>query len=219
MVKTLSTLFIIFFFCSCQTRVHQNKAMRQIASEKTYASSSTSFLDNQDLPNLAKTWDSDVYLVNFNPEQEAKVHKAVALIKKVIGSKEFRDGVLNYTYRGKKTFNDNNGLSNLEIYHKILNSSETLIPGNNNTMDVELELYHQTTNTIGYTYPNTVRIWMNTKYFDRYTPVNVADNLTHEWLHKLGFVHASTYSKDRDATVPYAIGYLVEELAQKFYSP
>ena len=85
----------------------------------------------------------------------------------------------------------------------------------NNTMDVELELYHQKTNTIGYTYPNTVRIWMNTKYFNKYTPVKVADNLMHEWMHKLGFTHATVWSKERDHSVPYAIGYLVEELAEK----
>ena len=83
----------------------------------------------------------------------------------------------------------------------------------NNTMDVELELYQQKTKTIGYTYPNTVRIWMNKKYFSRYTPVKVADNLMHEWMHKLGFTHEVIWSKDRDHSVPYAVGYIVEELA------
>jgi hypothetical protein len=37
----------------------------------------------------------------------------------------------------------------------------------------------------------------------------------HEWMHKIGFTHAVTWSKDRDHTVPYAIGYLIEELAAK----
>jgi hypothetical protein len=86
-------------------------------------------------------------------------------------------------------------------------------------MDVELELYQNTSNTIGYTYPHTSRIWMNSKYFNKYTPVQVADNLFHEWLHKLGFDHAIKYTLRRNYSVPYAIGYLMEELAHKHYRP
>ena len=169
------------------------------------------------LPQEAVTWNAEIYLVNFNSSQEEKIKEAVTLIKKVVGSEKFRQRVLNYEFRGKKTFVDNHGFSNEEIYQKILDGAEKM--GNtakNNTMDVELELYHQKTKTIGYTYPNTVRIWMNRKYFSRYTPIKVADNLMHEWMHKLGFTHEVTWSKDRDHSVPYAIGYLVEELAQEF---
>lgn len=172
---------------------------------------------SENIPAQALSWDADIYMVNFKPTQEEKVKEAVKIIKKVLTSAEFRERILNYTFNGKKEFNDNQGLSNEEVYQKILDGAEKM--GNttkNNTMDVELELYHQATTTIGYTYPNTVRIWMNKKYFNKYTPIKVADNLMHEWMHKLGFTHATTYSKDRDHTVPYAVGYLVEELADKF---
>jgi hypothetical protein len=168
-----------------------------------------------DVHPLAFSWDADLYLVNFNADQEQKVRKAVEIIKKVIASREFKDRVLNYKYKGNKGFVDNHGLSNEEIYNRIFEAAEQI--GNttkNNMMDVELELYHQKTNTIGYTYPNTVRIWINKKYFSKYTPVKVADNLMHEWMHKIGFTHATTWSKDRDHSVPYAIGYLIEELAE-----
>jgi hypothetical protein len=169
-----------------------------------------------DLPSLAENWDADLYLVNFDQKQEQKIREAVRLIKKVILSSEFRDRVVNYKVDGKRTFIDNSGLSNEEIYQKILEGAEQI--GNktkNSIMDVELELYHQRTNTIGYTYPNTVRIWINKKYFAKYSPVKVADNLMHEWMHKLGFTHATRWSKSRDHSVPYAIGYLIEELAAK----
>lgn len=168
-----------------------------------------------DVHPLAFTWDADLFLVNFNTDQEQKVRKAVDIIKKVIISKEFKERVLNYEYKGTKTFVDNHGLSNEEIYNRIFEGAEQI--GNtarNNMMDVELELYHQKTNTIGYTYPNTKRIWINKKYFSKYTPVKVADNLMHEWMHKIGFTHATTWSKERDHSVPYAIGYLIEELAE-----
>lgn len=168
---------------------------------------------------FAATFDAQINLRNFPQEQEAKVHEAVELIKKVVTSSEFKDRVLSHTYEGKKTYVDNKGFTNEQIYQLILDGSETLVPGKNGRMDVELELFHQSSNTIGYTYPNTTRIWVNKKYFNKYTPVQVADNLFHEWLHKLGFDHALKYSKSRNYSVPYAIGYLVEELANKHYRP
>jgi hypothetical protein len=170
------------------------------------------------VPETKRTeFDATIHMVNFPPSEEKKVLKAVELIKKVVASEEFKQRVLEHTYHGKKTFVDNLGLSNEEIYKKIIEGSEMLVPGKNGKMDVELELYHQNTATIGYTYPNTTRIWMNIRYFNRYTPVQVADNLFHEWLHKLGFDHALKHSISRNFSVPYAIGYLVEELALKYY--
>ncbi len=203
MTKTASLLFLFFFLISC-SKAHASKAKGPAP------------VAAPEVPPEALTWDADVYLVNFDSAQEAKVHKAVELIKKVIATKVFRDRVLNYTYKGKKRFVDNDGFTNAQIYQKLLSGAEII--GNrkpNNTMDVELELYYENTSTIGYTYPNTVRIWMNKKFFDKYTPEQVADNLIHEWTHKLGFGHAMKWSRKRDHSVPYAIGYLVEELIGK----
>ena len=165
----------------------------------------------------APLWDAQIKMVNFPKEEEMKIKQAVELIRQVIASDEFRARVLAHTFEGKQTYVDNLGLSNEEIYKKIIDGSETLAPEKNGKMDVELELYHQSTNTIGYTYPNTIRIWINRKYFNRYTPVQVADNLFHEWLHKLGFDHSTRHSRSRNHSVPYAIGYLVEELAAKHF--
>ncbi len=168
------------------------------------------------IPSQAHTWGAKVYYSNFSENQEAKVEKAISLIKKVIGSEEFKERVLNYKFKGKKRFFDSEGFSNAQIYQKILDGAE--IMGNtqkNNTMDVELELYHAATKTIGYTYPNVTKIWMNKKYFNRYTPVQVAGNLMHEWMHKIGFGHATKWSEERDHSVPYAIGYIMEELTKQ----
>lgn len=215
MSRSFYLLVLLLSLVSCQKDVHKQRqtAIFTKAGKKKW---DVSIQKQEDAPKEARSWDADIYLVNFNKEQEEKVQKAVALIKKVISSDEFRDRVLSYTYNGKKGFFGNEGMTNEEVYQKILDGAEQM--GNtsrNNIMDVELELYHQKTNTIGYTYPNTVRIWMNMKYFTRYTPIKVADNLMHEWMHKLGFTHATTWSESRDHSVPYAIGYLVEELALK----
>lgn len=177
---------------------------------------SASYAKGAQVSPLPQPFDVNLKLTNFKAEQEAKMLTAVALIKKVVASDEFRDRILNHEYEGKKCFKDNLGLTNAQIYQKILNASETLNPGNNNAMDVELELYFEPANTIGHTYPNVKQIWMNTKYYDKFSPVYITDNLFHEWLHKIGFDHEVKFSNTRRFSVPYAIGYLVRELATKY---
>lgn len=165
---------------------------------------------------IANHWKANIRYYNFSKEDIQKVEKAITIIKKIINSDEFHDLVLEYTFQGSKTFNDNNKYTNEEVYQLILLGSEII--GNraaNNTMDVELELYEDGSKTIGYTFPHTTRIWMNRKYFNRYTPAQVAGNLMHEWMHKLGFSHSLKWNKDREHSVPYAIGYLIEDLAEK----
>jgi hypothetical protein len=83
-------------------------------------------------------------------------------------------------------------------------------------MDTEVELYYAATNVVGYTYATSYRIWVNTKYFNSYSEAGVAHNLFHEWMHKLGFNHASTWSESRDYSVPYALGHLVGEIGRDF---
>lgn len=169
------------------------------------------------VPSQALTWSADIYFVNFSGAQQDKVERAVELMKKVIATKAFKDEVINHTYNGKKTYVDNDGLTNAQIYQKLLDGAEKMgDTSKNNRLDVELELYYSPTSTIGYTYPNSTRIWMNTKYFNNYTPVNVTGNLTHEWLHKLGFGHDSSATPSRPYSVPYAIGYMMERHAKKF---
>lgn len=168
------------------------------------------------VPSMALTWDANVNFVNFTTEQENKVMDAVDLIKQVIASDAFKNKILNYTYKGKKSFIDNNGLSNAQIYQKILEGSEKLNPGKNNTMDITVETYYVDANVIGYTLPSINKIYMNRKYFNNFTPVQISANMVHEWLHKLGFNHDYEATATRPYSVPYAVGYIVKALAAKY---
>lgn len=172
--------------------------------------------DSTGLPNEAYTFDHNVTFYNTSAEQEEKLTKALEIVKKVVATEEFRDRIMNHTYGGKTTFVDNGGFSNAQIYQKILNGAESLQRTVDNEMDLEVELYYAATSTVGYTYSTSKRIWVNTKFFNSYTAAGVAHNLFHEWLHKLGFTHASTWSTSRDYSVPYAIGYIVGELGKQF---
>ncbi len=173
--------------------------------------------DENGIPTAASTFETNITLVNLTSTQAAKYEKAIEIVKQVVATEEFRNRVLNHTYNGSKTYVDNAGFTNAQIYQKILDGAESLQPAKNNRMDLEVEMYtNNLTSTVGYTYSNSKRIWVNTKFFNSYNAAGVAHNLFHEWLHKLGFSHASSYSVSRDYSVPYAIGDIIGELGKKF---
>lgn len=165
-----------------------------------------------ELPDEALSFNTNLRLVNFSATQTRKIEDAARIIREIIATKAFRNAVLNYQVNGVKSFANNNGLTNQQIYDRILIASETLYPLKNNTLDAEIELYYENSNTIGYTYASVDRIWMNTRYFDSYTSAQVAANLMHEWLHKLGFTHDFASTSMRPHSVPYAVGYMIRDL-------
>lgn len=154
----------------------------------------------------------NIVMRDFTQEQEDKMLDAVERLKLVINSTEFRDRVINHTYQGEKTFVDNAGLSNEEIYQKIMEGAEILLPEVDHEMDVDVTMYYKSSSTVGYTYPDTTRTWVNSRFFNGYTPGQVAANVTHEWTHKLGFEHSFYNNSARPYSVPYAVGSIIEEL-------
>lgn len=206
MKKTL--LCILLVISSCQKGDSQSSG-----GERRFVFGDHSTDDP--LPNEAFMFEANVQFINFTITQEEKMKGAIETIKRIIATEDFREKILNHTYNGVNTFVDNNGYTNAQIYQIILEGSEKIYPTINNAIDVEVELYYQNNNVVGYTYPKSPRIWVNTKYFNTYSLANVARNLFHEWLHKLGFNHDVAWSPSRDYSVPYAIGDMVEEIAKK----
>jgi hypothetical protein len=223
MTKTFFIIALLLLLASCNKDSCQSTASQESQSACSVPSSSdsgdaeipTPDSPEADIPNEAMLFDAKAGLINFDSKDTQKVDLAIEIIKKVIRTKEFKNRVLNFTYNGQKSFVENNGLTNEQVYQKLLEGSEVLDPGNDHEMDLELELYFSRRSTVGYTYANTIKIWINTKFFDVYTPAEVAGNIFHEWTHKLGFGHSSRYSSSRAFTVPYALGYLIEELGKK----
>lgn len=180
-------------------------------------SSENDSTSSNSVPALALSFQTNVsYLAGFDSQDIAKYNRAVALVKKVVATDAFRKAVLNHTYQGKKTYVQNNGLSNAQIYQSILEAAEKLTPAKNNTMDVGVKLYYTNNNVVGYTSTGITYINVNTKYFDTYAINSVASNLFHEWLHKLGYGHDSAATARRPYSVPYAIGYMVRDIGKKF---
>jgi hypothetical protein len=143
-----------------------------------------------------------------------KLERAIQLLENVMNMPIMRERIAAYTYNGKKAFVDNKSMTNEMVLQSILNGSETLTPGNDHMVNVQLTFYRASNSTVGYTSPSTRLININLKFFDQYTLSQVAGNLAHEWTHKLGWNHASSYSSARDHSVPYAIGYMVRDLGE-----
>lgn len=208
MLKTFTFLFVLLMFVSCGKSGGSN----------TPGGSSISAEDvsvDSPVPQAAYHFDVNLKLDNFNAQQEDKIFEAKELIKKVVASEEFKDAILNHKYKGKKTFVDNGGKSNAEIYIAILQGTETLRPEIDNEMDLDLEIFSRPDDTVGYTYANDIRVWMNSKFLNRNSAAKVTTNMMHEWLHKLGFTHSQQSTASRPYSVPYAVGYLVAKLAKK----
>lgn len=212
MLRTISLIFMFLFFTSCGKSGGGGASGTRITqlSDQEISASPTA-------PVEAQTFEIDAQMSGFDREQEDKISRAFQLIKQVIATDEFKQSVLNKKYNGKKQYVDNGGLNNAQIYRKILEGSEMLSPGEDNIMNLELQSYFEGQNVIGYTKPGMKTIFMNTKYLDQtnFEISEVAMNLTHEWLHKLGFTHAFQRTPSREHSVPYAIGYIMRSLARK----
>ena len=158
---------------------------------------------------------------NFNSSELVHLEQSRTALEKAVNSEEFKQKVLHFTYQGQETFVQNNGLTNLQIYNKIMEGAEqTPQPtAANNTMDLFVSLYTSSffgRNVIGYTDPSVPTIFMNTYFYDSATPAGTAGNMMHEWMHKLGFDHDYNSTARRPSSVPYAIGYIAEDLAAKY---
>lgn len=209
-MKNLLVLVLLLSLAACGKEKQSEQSCDMLCEVSQFTLTTT---EDGPVPAEAKNFDTELVLLNFDSTQANKVHDAADRIRQIVATKEFKDAVLNHTYNGQKAFANNNGLSNLQIYNRLIIGAEQLRPEKNYRMDVELELYYEDSSTIGYTYPNINHIWMNLKYFNQYQAHQVAGNLMHEWLHKLGFNHASASTPERPYSVPYAIGYIVRNLA------
>lgn len=209
MLKSFSILFVFLLLISCGKGGGGSSSSGDAVSLEE--------IESGVIPSAALNFNVNLHLDNsFNSSQTDKIHTAAELIKKVVASEEFRNAIVNFRYNGKKAFVDNGGLSNAQIYKKIIEGSEKLTPGIDNEMDLSLEVYQANTIVVGYTMPSELKIWMNAKFLNANAAYKVTTNMVHEWLHKLGFQHAQNNSPSRPSSVPYAVGYMVARMAKKY---
>lgn len=145
-------------------------------------------------------------LIGFSSEEIQKHRTAQRMLEVVVNSWEFRQELL------ALALTNTNGLKNAQIYKAIINGAETLNPEVDNEADINVNAYRKSGNVVGYTFASTEKTWLNLNFFSKFDYSQVANNLFHEWLHKLGFGHKSASEK---SSIPYGVGKLVETLVKK----
>jgi hypothetical protein len=162
--KTIYLLLLLLSLVSCGKKQNSEDCSGPECSPLNgplLPSSKSLVIDNlTGVPQEALTFETKLELVNFEYDEMEKVLTAADLIREVVATKEFRSEVINHTVNGVRTFIDNDGLSNEQIYQIILEGAERLRPERNNTLDVSLKLYYENTNVIGYTYTSSHYIWL-----------------------------------------------------------
>jgi len=138
---------------------------------------------------------------------------AMNVMRHVVISEEFQGRVLEALF----TYTEDNPL---EIYKKFISGKDLYESLEDKEMDVEVTIYYNKwTNTVGYTYPNTRRTWMNMKYFNTHEYEMMAkmiNNVVHEYMHNIGYGHPFNWTKTRDESVPYLYGRIAGEVALEF---
>lgn len=160
----------------------------------------------------------NIETINYSEYSGAtdNLEKASNIIRIIFNSQEYKEAILGHTFKGEKTFNWNEGLTNLQIYEKLFAGAESLMPAVNYQMDLKVKMYYSRfVKTVGYTYPSELIVYTNWKYHGSYDECRIASNLVHEWTHKMGFGHESKSTKDRPYTVPYAHNTIIEGLCDK----
>ncbi len=155
---------------------------------------------------------------NFTDQQYDKLMQAKQLVELIINSAAFKSRVLNFSYNGTQEFVQNNGMSNQQIYDLLMTGAE-MFPqqtASDHFMDFDLVLYkpkwYQSKKVLGYTDQSTNVIHINKSFFNQASVNEIAMNLVHEWVHKMGFDHDFKNTSRRPSSVPYAVGYIVRDL-------
>lgn len=165
-------------------------------------------------------------------QEQQKIELARQHIERIVNSILFKEYVLNYSFTinectGRlwwkkcsiKTYNKfwSTDLTNKQVYDTIMKGKESLSnEGDDEEADIFLEIDRRySRNVIGYTNPSTPWQFVYNWFFGKSSIQELAGNLFHEWLHKIGFDHDFKYNDYRPFSVPYALGDYIERQPYK----
>lgn len=146
---------------------------------------------------------------NFTAEEKKIYAEAKVAVEKVLNSKRFKTKFL----AAKLT--NVEGLTNEKIYTKLMSGIDLFNKTADYDIDVYVEMYYKNNRVVGYTTPSINKTYLNRKFFSQYDAADIACNMVHEYLHKVGFDHESA---SEHTSVPYAIGYLLEACIREMWA-
>lgn len=105
------------------------------------------------------------------------------------------------------TFTETGGKTSTQVWETIEKGDQINLGDELGVIDLKIVMYNSWfSKVIGYTYVESLTIWINEKFF--YGPKSVGSNLAHECMHQLGFTHNNTWS----TSVPYQMNAIIEKL-------
>lgn len=176
---------------------------------------------------LVEKW-SFPHRTELGEYQKEKFERALAILEEVLNSKKFKERVLSYTRKdGKRLFqknylwdNSSELLTNEDVLEIILNGNEHSRPNTLSEMNINSYVkvcrfweYIGTwcRRVIGSTNPHHSKwIKLNWKFYKEFEIPQMVNNLTHEWIHLLGFLHGK---KNLHEEVPYVVGKIAGQVA------
>lgn len=139
----------------------------------------------------------------FTKSDLDKIELATVIIEVVVNSIIYRELFL------VAKFTETNGKTNQEIFNELL-SGDCQFTDADGTIDLKLVMYYKRySSVVGYFDGTPFSIFINRKFFS--TPLSIASNLLHEYLHIIGYSHYGAF----ETSVPYLAGNTIFEKAAK----
>lgn len=155
--------------------------------------------------------------VNFNRGSVYDtMMEAIELVEIIVNSETFKERVIGFiNTNGARSFTRNEGLTNEEVYLKLMEGKEVLDQETPGEMNLYIQQYHRWwSKVIGYTKIGSSKwMWVNWKFYKNFAASEMASNIVHEWIHLMGFYHDSASDHD---SVPYAVGYITRNLVEQY---
>jgi hypothetical protein len=159
------------------------------------------------------TWTS-----GFSTYYKNKLEQAAGLIETAINSEAFRERVLANTFDGQVQFADNQGLSNEEIYQKIVEAKEVFNDSGDQVIEMHLKSwspFNFWTSAVASTNMSSGLVRLRKKYYKSASLPRLANTMLHEWTHTIGFTHDFYGTNARENSVPYRVGDIIEEIIRE----
>lgn len=147
---------------------------------------------------------------NFTKRELKRLEDARTKLEVICNSELFRQEFLRADFSGETSKWKHK--TNEEIYNHFMSGAEDLQPEVDHEADIDLTIFNPKpwSGTVGYTYRNTIRQWINRKFFWSLRIWGVMGNIAHEWGHKLGFGHDYKRTKRRPFSVCYQLNAIIK---------
>ncbi len=150
-------------------------------------------------------------LNKFTEDEKAKIIRSLLSAEAPLSTYLFRMKV------AYSTFRENRGMTSKAIYDLFMSGADGEGNVHDGVISVDLDAFSDGSNTIGSTKVGGYRTKLNRRLLKDFDDADIVDNVVHEVMHRLKFVHTSWFRSRNLQTVPYRYGYAARDAFREFY--